>query len=120
MARVQLVMLPFQRLAARLGGVVLPDAGHVVPPSDQVAAVAREIRWAVACAARHVPFEAVCLPQAIAAKKMLARRGVKGVLHFGVARSEGSLDAHAWVDAAGVEVTGYPVAVRFREVARFP
>jgi hypothetical protein len=27
--------------------------------------------------------------------------------------------AHAWLDAAGVEVTGYPVAKTFAEIACF-
>ena len=66
-------------------------------------------------AARHVPFKAVCLPQAMAARVMLKRRGVASVMHFGAARGqEKPLDAHAWLDAAGVEVTGYPVAKQFR------
>ena len=29
------------------------------------------------------------------------------------------LDAHAWLDAAGVEVTGYPVPGKFAEIACF-
>jgi hypothetical protein len=29
------------------------------------------------------------------------------------------LDAHAWLDAAGVEVPGYPVAENFAEIACF-
>jgi hypothetical protein len=29
------------------------------------------------------------------------------------------IDAHAWLDAAGVEVTGYPVANTFAEIACF-
>jgi transglutaminase superfamily protein len=123
LARAKLVLFSFRRIAARLGEVSSPDLPSANPAADrlrtQPVAAARDIGWAVSCAARHVPFEAVCLPQAIAAKKMLARRGVKSVLHFGVARGEDSLDAHAWVDSDGVEVTGYPVAGRFREVARF-
>ena len=66
-------------------------------------------------AARYVPFKAVCLPQAMAARVMLKRRGVESVMHFGAAKgTEKPLDAHAWLDAAGVEVTGYPVAEEFR------
>ena len=121
-ARVVLLVLPFRRLAARLGELSSPAGTAASRAPDPAAAVARDVRWAMACAARHVPFGAVCLPQAIAAKKMLARRGVKGVLHFGVARpreAAGSLEAHAWVDAAGIEVSGYPVASRFTELARF-
>ncbi len=70
--------------------------------------------------ARYLPFKAVCLPQAMAAQAMLRRRGVTSVMHFGAARGEEKpLDAHAWLDAAGVEVTGYPVAERFAEIACF-
>ena len=71
-------------------------------------------------AARYVPFKAVCLPQAMAARVMLKRRGVKSVMHFGAAKgTDKPLDAHAWLDAAGVEVTGYPVAENFAEIACF-
>ena len=70
--------------------------------------------------ARYVPFKAVCLPQAMAARVMLKRRGVPSVMHFGAARGDDKpLDAHAWLDAAGVEVTGYPVADKFAEIACF-
>ena len=70
--------------------------------------------------ARYLPFKAVCLPQAMAARVMLKRRGVASVMHFGAARGQDKpLDAHAWLDAAGVEVTGYPVAINFTEIARF-
>jgi hypothetical protein len=71
-------------------------------------------------AARYVPFKAVCLPQAMAARVMLARRGVASIMHFGAARGrEKPLDAHAWLDAAGIEVTGYPVPHELVEIACF-
>ena len=60
------------------------------------------------------------MPQAMAAHTMLKRRGVASVMHFGAAKSkEKSLEAHAWLDAAGVEVTGYPIAKNFAEIACF-
>ena len=71
-------------------------------------------------AARHVPFEAVCLPQAMAARIMLRRCGVASALHFDAAKGRDKpIDAYAWLDAAGVEVTGYPVAGQFAEIACF-
>jgi hypothetical protein len=71
-------------------------------------------------AARYVPFRAVCLPQAMAARLMLKRRGIASTMHFGAAKGEAKpLDAHAWLDAAGVEVTGFPVAEKFAEIACF-
>lgn len=122
LARLALIAVPFPVLARRLG--------EFVPPADprtrteargmEDAALAAEIGWAVTRAARHLPFRAVCLPQAMAARVMLKRRGVRSVMHFGAAKGmERPLDAHAWLDAAGVEVTGYPVAAQFSEIACF-
>jgi hypothetical protein len=121
-ARLALIFIPFPRLAGWLG--------TFVPPSDPRASranmareqslLAREIGWAVTRTARYLPFRAVCLPQAMAAQFMLRRRGVASVMHFGAGKgSDRPLDAHAWLDAAGVEVTGYPVAPHLAEIACF-
>jgi hypothetical protein len=128
-ARLSLIFVSFPRLARRLGTLVAPtDARALRAKSDNEhdqARVAEEIGWAVTRAARHVPFNAVCLPQAMAARIMLKRRGVDSVLHFGarIGRDkigpDKPIDAHAWLDAAGVEVTGYPVANTFAEIACF-
>ncbi len=124
MARLALIFIPFQKLARRLGRFVAPSDPRVVEArtagARQQAALATEIGWAVTRAARHVPFKAVCLPQAMAARMMLRRRGIGSVMHFGATTgTEKPLNAHAWLDAAGVEVTGYPVANRFAEIACF-
>ena len=51
---------------------------------------------------------------------MLNRRGVSSVLHFGAGKGQDKpLDAHAWLEAAWVEVTGYPVAKNFAEIGCF-
>jgi hypothetical protein len=128
-ARLSLILVSFPRLARRLGTLVAPaDARALQTESDNKqdqARVAEEVSWAVTRAARHVPFNAVCLPQAMAARIMLKRRGVDSVLHFGARigqdkiGSDKPIDAHAWLDAAGVEVTGYPVANKFAEIACF-
>jgi hypothetical protein len=123
-ARLALFFIPFPRLARRLGTFVPPTDARVsqvrtatAPDQSRHAA---EIGWAVTRAARYVPFKAVCLPQAMAARVMLERRGVKSVMHFGAAKGQDKpLNAHAWLDAAGVEVTGYPVAENFAEIACF-
>jgi hypothetical protein len=86
--------------------------------------LAEDISWAVTRAARYLPFKAACLPQAMAARVMLKRRGIDSVMHFGTAKgiAKGSakrLDAHAWLNAAGVDVTGYPAAKGFAEIACF-
>jgi Transglutaminase-like superfamily len=123
-ARLALIFIPFPRLARSLGTFVPPTDPRAVEPQTETetghARLAEEIGWAVTRAARYVPFRAVCLPQAMAARVMLKRRGVASVMHFGAAKgTEKPLDAHAWLDAAGVEVTGYPVAKNFAEIACF-
>jgi hypothetical protein len=123
-ARLALAFIPFPRLARRLGAFVPPHEARAAQtssaPGAEAARQAEEIGWAVTRAARYVPFKAVCLPQAMAARVMLKRRGVASVLHFGAAKgTDKPLDAHAWLDAAGVEVTGYPVAKGFAEIACF-
>ncbi|HXC56370.1 MAG TPA: lasso peptide biosynthesis B2 protein [Rhizomicrobium sp.] len=120
--RVALLFVPFRILAARFGTLTSPGAAQAPTPaaSDGELAAAREISWAVTRAARYVPFRAVCLPQAIAAKAMLGRRRIASVMHFGVAKKkDAALAAHAWLDAGPVQVTGYPFDMDFTEVARF-
>jgi hypothetical protein len=123
-ARLALIFVPFPRLARHLGSFVPPtdpraDAGRTMAGLEQTES-AKAVSWAVTRAARYVPFNAVCLPQAMAAQVMLKRRGIKSVMHFGAGRGDDKpIDAHAWLDAAGVEVTGYPVAEGFAEIACF-
>lgn len=124
LARLGLLFVPFPKLARRLGDFVPPSDSRAMAArksgAQADAALAEEIGWAVTRSARYMPFKAPCLPQAMAARLMLGRRGVSSTLHFGAARAEQMpLDAHAWLDAAGVEVTGYPVANKFAEIACF-
>ena len=58
--------------------------------------------------ARRLPFEALCLPQAMAAHWMLRRRGVFGCLWMGVRRAApgGPLQYHAWLTVDGECVIG--------------
>jgi len=122
--RLALLVVPFPRLAGRLGTFVPPSDPRALRTGADASAersqIARQIGWAVTRSARWVPFKAVCLPQAMAAQAMLRRRGVASVMHFGAGRGkEKPLDAHAWLDAAGVEVTGYPVRPDLAEIACF-
>lgn len=120
-ARLSLTFVSFPRLARHLGTFVSPSdprASMTRPYAPSHAQLAKEIGWAVTSAARYVPFRAVCLPQALAAHAMLRRRRVPSVMHFGAARgTEKPLYAHAWLDAAGVDVTGFPVAENFTEIS---
>lgn len=112
--RVALALLPLP-LALRLFGIAkgATSAGRVDP--RQAALVGR----AVARAARHVPFRAVCLQQAFAALLMLRRHGLAATVHLGVLREGNELKAHAWSHCGDVAVTGVPAARDFTAVAAF-
>jgi len=123
-ARLVLATRPFRQVGRRLGSFVSPSDPRVAErrspgPPDQAQTAAR-VSQAVIRAARHVPFRAVCLPQAMAAHAMLRRRGIDAAVHFGAQRGKDKpIDAHAWVDAAGVEVTGYPLEPGMTEIGCF-
>ena len=94
--------------APSAGGPGEPEpAGGLLPhapqrrPSRKVARIVRRV-------ARHVPFPAVCLPQAMALQWMLRRRGVESRLILGARRKAGGmgLDFHAWLTVGGKCVIG--------------
>ncbi|WP_404370408.1 lasso peptide biosynthesis B2 protein [Sphingomonas sp. MMS24-J45] len=121
-ARAAVLSVPFPRIARRLGGFMTPhvaaEKAQAALPNAEQKEIARKVGWAVTVAARNVPFKAVCLPQAMTAHQMLQKRGIFSVIHFGTAPgADLSLDAHAWLDAGEVQVTGYPVAPEFTEIA---
>jgi hypothetical protein len=125
-ARLALLIFPFRHVAKHLGDLAPPAesarARPMVSSRNDDTKLAEDIGWAVRRSAGYAPFKAVCLQQAIAAKVMLRRRGVQSALHFGVARAnppKNGLEAHAWLDAAGAKVTGYPVSNIFTEIACF-
>ena len=118
--------LPY-RLWSRLPGPRRPssEAACAAPASPSEAALAARVGRAVTAAARRLPFEAVCLPQAMAAHWMLSRRGVDSRLWFGVldapaapGTAPGNAPApdrlHAWVEVAGAPVVGGAPGARFR------
>ena len=74
------------------------------PPRRLPRRVARIVRRV----AGHVPFPAVCLPQAMALQWMLRRRGVSSRLVFGTRRKaqDSGLDFHAWLTVGGECVIG--------------
>lgn len=113
-AQLQVRLLGFKRLSHGLGAH-MAEAPRAEPEAVREA---RRVRSALDVAARNLPWKPVCLPQAIAAVRMLRRRGIASTLYLGVDRTR-NLDAHAWVRVGGVVVTGGPVDERFAVVSTF-
>ena len=82
-------------------------AGGLLPRAPQ-RRPSRKVAHIVRTVARHVPFPAVCLPQAMALQWMLRRRGVESRLILGARRKAGGmgLDFHAWLTVGGKCVIG--------------
>jgi hypothetical protein len=107
-------LLPL-RLALQVLGIVQSETGH----GRTAAAAAELIGRAIARAARHVPFRAVCLQQAFAALLMLRRRGLPATVQLGLLREGSELKAHAWSHCGEVPVTGIAHAKGFTPIAAF-
>lgn len=83
-------------------------------------ALAARVREAVEIAARNAPWNAVCLPQAMAAKTMLARRGCGSSFHLGAnCDGGGRLIAHAWLEGGGTVIVGAEGVPGMTPLARF-
>jgi len=122
-ARVELLLKPFGQVSERFGEFVSPADPRVsarAPLDGAQLQMVRDIRWAVRAAAPFMPFRSVCLQQAMAGHAMLRRRGIHSVMHFGAGRGDTKpMDAHAWLDASGIKVTGYPIAPNLTEIGCF-
>ncbi|NVD43551.1 lasso peptide biosynthesis B2 protein [Qipengyuania atrilutea] len=65
------------------------------------------VRRAVLRASRNIPGGTKCLPQALAARAMLARRGVTAELKIAARSAPSQADRfHAWLEYEGMQVTG--------------
>jgi hypothetical protein len=110
-ARLFVIALPFRALAPWLSRS--PDRAS----ADNL--LIRRVGQAVTIAARNVPWNAVCLPQAIAAKAMLARRGHGSAFHLGATIENEKVSAHAWLTSGTVVVVGAKGMPGMSHMARF-
>jgi hypothetical protein len=118
-AKIMVHTVPFRWYAPRLGRTDA-ETTDTISPAERALAV--KVSWAVQAAARHAPLGFVCLPQALAAKWMLQRRGLPSTLYFGVAlnaATKSGMLAHAWVRAGDKILTGEREAAHHVVVARF-
>lgn len=112
-ARMMLVVMPFDRLAARLSakGTALPEQ----PDREYLG----RISFAVSAAANNVPWRSDCFPQAIAARMLLKRQGYESTIHLGVEKtSPDAIAGHAWVTCGETVVTGGEKVDRYVEIHR--
>lgn len=116
-ARLAILVLPFRWVAPCLGRTMAqsPEKTGTTP-----AGLLDRISWAVAAASRHLPWDCLCLAQALAGKAMLRSRGVPSTFYLGVAKSgEAQLQAHAWLRCGELILTGRPGMAGFTVIITF-
>ena len=112
-ARIQLVVTPFDQLANRLSSEAV--GGHQVPDPKWL----QRIGFAIQAAANNVPWRSDCFPQAIAARAMLRRGGYASTIHLGVEKAgKDEIAGHAWLTCGETLVTGGEEAGRYAEIHR--
>ena len=118
-ARFELSWLPFRWVAPGLGPLLPageePTAGPEPPGPDLLVARVARVTGILAAS---LPWSCTCLVQAMAALRVLRRRGRPTRLFLGVRRGAG-LEAHAWLTCAGRMVTGGRGHADFIPVGRF-
>ena len=105
--RVGLTLLGFRRLNRLLGlwfsEEVRGDMKPPLGPFREHRSEADRVFWAVSAAGRRIPGGRSCLVQALAARLLLARSGIRSRLRLGAARGEGNrFEAHAWLEWGGL------------------
>ena len=110
-ARALIRFIPFARWRRLLGplGVAGREEAVAVPLDESQQRLVRAVRREIMRWAPRLPFEAVCLPQAMAARWVLGRRGVDGRITIGArtgSEAQRPVDLHAWLMVGDFCVTG--------------
>lgn len=118
--RGMILTLPLKRMAPFYGRDMGVESWIPLIGPNQVRR-ARDIRSTITIAAKYCPWTANCYPQALTARTLLRLYRVPHAIYFGLARSEdrNGMDAHAWVMAGPVPVSGGASFGRYRVVRMF-
>ena len=108
-------ILPFTRLLSLSKKVFLKQKSEpalgLVPPVPRLA-------WLVEVAGRYTPVTATCLKKALVLSWLLGRRGTQTEVRIGVARHDGRLKAHAWLNYDGQVILGHQELERYETLLR--
>lgn len=108
-------ILPVTRLLSLSQRIALKRKGD--PALTLVPSVMR-LSWLVEVAGRYAPVTATCLKRALVLSWLLGRRGTQTELRIGVARQEGRIRAHAWLDYDGQVILGHQELERYETLFR--
>lgn len=121
-ARLAIAWEPFRSIASRIGGQGLETPGEAIDGQEDFLA---RLRYWLAILARRLPWDCACLVRALAAQRVLHRRGLPSTLYLGVATGSSSnpagkgFEAHAWLRCGSCMLTGGRERPAFTELASF-
>lgn len=118
-ARLAISLIPFKYIAPTLGIQTLEMNNSI--EAKETLSKAMEIAQAIKRGVRYAPWINVCLPQAIVAQRMLARRKIAYTVYLGTAKDESNsgLKAHAWVKCGDLFIVGKMGHEQFTVISRF-
>lgn len=116
LVRIQL-LFPFARTAPQLGVKSLETPA--VSKASDIRRI-QQITKAIRVMSRYTPWKSTCMVRAVAALKMLEKRGIESTLYMGVARDkQGQMIAHAWLRSGAHYVSGDDAMQGFVVVEKF-
>lgn len=121
-ARFQVSFVPFRVYARDLGTPIKPT-DHTDECNPDISAETVHLLGAVRSLTTGwstvLPWKCTCLVQALAAYRVLRRRGCRPCLYLGLRKSPSDLEAHAWLVYGSRFITGRAQAETFAPVALF-
>ena len=105
-SRLAIILLPSDRLSLILGEPQSESERRELTEAERPKIA--QVRWAITGVSNRTPWTSNCLPQAVAGKYMLKRRGLDSTIYIGAAFTEtkDALRAHAWLRCGKAPVTG--------------
>lgn len=114
-ARMAVLALPFKRVLAWSG-----VQGVEMEAVEVDRRVLQQVYWAITTASRYGWWNCLCLTQALAAKAMLRRRGLRSTMYLGLTRPGSTkFSAHAWLRCGQTIITGAEGRRQFTVIAKF-
>ena len=116
-ARLTILTLPFRWIKRGWGEhkALLAEKSGAAPQE-----LLERVSWAVATASQHLPWDCLCLAQAMAAKAMLKRRGIPSTLYLGLAKDGAAqYQGHGWLTCGEQVLTGQQGMEEFTAIATF-
>lgn len=109
--------MPFSRVAPFLG-VHMEETNYI--PKLHERKTLSKVSQAINIMSRYTFWESQCLVKAIAAMKMLEKRGIESTLYLGTSKDEsGTLAAHAWLRSGPYYISGSEGKEKFTVVSKF-